>query len=69
MSKYHRALKRRKPVTAIPEGKTRSDVEAAIAAITAELRGPLSNTERVLLVHERQDQRDILALMDVREAK
>lgn len=67
MSKYHKALQSREPITVIPDGTVRADLEAAIASITAELRGPLSNTERIMLVHDRDDRRDILALMDARD--
>jgi hypothetical protein len=70
MSRYHRALqKARKPITEIPAGMTRAFAVEAIAEITEELRGPMSNTERVMLVHDRQDHRDILALIDKQDAE
>lgn len=67
MNAYLKALRGRKPVTAIPEGMKRSSVLAAIEALTLELRGPLSNVERVDAIHARQDMRDILALMDAKD--
>lgn len=69
MSKYYKALADRKPVTAIPDGLTRISVELTIAGITEQLRGPCSNTERVMLVHDRRDARDILALMIAEDTK
>lgn len=62
--KYIDALKRRRKVTTIPAGLTREYVIEAIAGISVQLKGPMSNTERVMLVHDRDDFRDILALMD-----
>lgn len=68
MSKYHKALQSREPVTEIPPGTDRAELVAAIEAITAELKGPLSNTSRIMLIHDRQDRRDILALIDARDS-
>lgn len=64
MSGYLKALKSRKPITEIPEHTSRAICEAIVAECTLRLKEPLPNTERVMLVHDRQDARDILALMD-----
>lgn len=64
MASYDKALRSRKPITEIPPGAGRAELEAAVESITAELRGPLSNAERIMLVHDRDDARDILALMN-----
>ena len=61
---YYKALQSRKPITAIPSGWTRAEVEAAIVSATAELKGPMHNAMRVAIVHERDNLRDMLALMD-----
>lgn len=39
---------------------TREEAEAGIAAITAQLKGPMSNLERALLVADRTDLRALL---------
>jgi len=61
---YIKALQSRKPVTVIPDGMTRERAEASIQQITDMLKGPMSDVERIMLVHDRGDLRDILALMD-----
>ena len=68
MTRYHAALQSRRPVTTIPEGATRERIEASIAEITAALRGPMTNTERAMLVHDRADARDVLRLIVERDA-
>jgi hypothetical protein len=62
--KYVKALQARKPVTKIPSGMTREKAAEGVKHISAQLKGPMSDTERVLLVHDRADLRDILALFD-----
>jgi hypothetical protein len=61
---YYKALQSRKKITAIPEGMTKELALAAIAGISEQLRGPMSNTERVMLAHDRDDLRDIIALIE-----
>lgn len=66
---YYQAMRARKPVTTIPPGIVREDVEASIRQITKALCGRLLNGERLLLVADRADCRDILALMDASDAR
>ena len=40
-----------------PTSRSKEEIEAAILAISAELKGPLSNTERLLLVEDRVELR------------
>lgn len=61
---YYKALQSRKPVTKIPDGMTRERAKEGVVAISEILRGPLSNAERIMNVHDRDDLRDILKLMD-----
>lgn len=63
---YYQALKKRKAVTLIPEGMTRDRVIAGIEGATKALIGPMSNAERIMTVHDRDDLRDILRLMDAK---
>lgn len=65
--RYVKALQSRRPVKTIPAGATRESVQAHIDSITAELKGPMSDTERVMLVHDRADARDVLALIEGRK--
>lgn len=65
---YYKALKRRKPITKIPDGMTRERAEEGVAAISKILLGPLTNVERIMSVHDRDDLRNILKLMDARDA-
>jgi len=67
MTNYLRALQSRKPMTEIPEGMTRERAAAAIEDIGRQLRGPLSDAERVMLVHDRDDFRDMLRLLAERD--
>lgn len=47
--------------TVRPCSLTRSEIETAIAEISSQLKGPLSNTERLLLVADRHELRKALA--------
>lgn len=67
MSRYHKMLQSREPITEIPPSANRAELVTAIEAITEELKGPLDNTSRIMLIHDRQDRRDILALIDARD--
>lgn len=40
-----------------PTSRTRAEIEMAIQSITDQLRGPLANVERLLLVDERRELR------------
>ncbi len=64
MTGYLKALQSRKPITEIPPGSSREMCEAIIAECSRLLQGTVANTERVMLVHDRADARDIIALMD-----
>lgn len=44
-----------------PSSLTRAEIETAIAEISAQLKAPLSNVERLCLVEDRQELRKILA--------
>lgn len=48
---------------AAPTTRTRAEIEADIAAISKALVGPMSNTERLLLVGDRADLRKQLAAL------
>lgn len=48
---------------------TREYIEKAVADITKQLKGYMSNGDRALLVAERKDLRDLLKKMDAEEAK
>lgn len=61
---YYQALQSRKPVTAIPPHATKESVLAGITRIGEMLKGPLPDTERIMLVHDRKGLQDILALME-----
>jgi hypothetical protein len=61
MSKYHKALKK------VSEGDadkfkhlSKEQIDEGIAAISEELKGPMSNTERLMLVGDRADLRAAL---------
>ena len=43
---------------------TREEIEIAIAAITTDLKGPLSNLDRMMLIEDRADLRQMLAMFD-----
>lgn len=60
---YYQAMRARTPVTNIPPGAAREIVETAIAELTKLLLEPLKDGERLVLLHERADCRDVLALM------
>lgn len=68
MKAYLKALQSRKAVAAIPDGMTRAEAEAAIASLGAELKGPMHNAMRVSLVRDRDNFRDVLRLMNERDA-
>lgn len=64
MSRYTKALKTRNKITTIPVGMDRQRVLEGIASITEQLWLGMPAVERIMLVHDREDLRDILALMD-----
>ncbi len=62
MSKYHRALEKvSKGDSDRFKHMSKEEIETAIADITAGLRGPMSDNERLMLVGDRADLRAVLA--------
>jgi hypothetical protein len=69
MGKYNRELQKIVNETPAPfnvNGPSREEALKIIAAISDQLKGPLSNTERLLLVSDRKAARDHLAKLDER---
>jgi hypothetical protein len=65
MAKYIKVLQKALNQPAIKNcGMSRNDIVHAIAGISDQLRGPMSNEERLLLVADRSEFRATLALLD-----
>lgn len=67
MDLYTREVKKILADTSVPDGARELDrtaVEAAITEITAKLKGPLSNVERLWLIEDRQHLRNRLSQLD-----